>query len=124
MYEIVITDSTGSLTLPALEVPLTISPIEGSTDVQTLDYNIYTDFTTIKKLISHSWAYLTEDQYNDLKGYYERQFTLFQYPRITISELSITDMTAKMTLNPQAIIDQCGTVSNVTVSFRESKQNP
>lgn len=124
MYEIVITDSSGSLTLPALEVPLAINTIEGATDVQTLDYNIYTDFIALKRLITHTWAYLSEDDFNNLKGFYDRQFIFFEYPTISIPALSITDIVVRMNLNPQTIIDKCGTVDNVTVSFRESKQNP
>lgn len=124
MYEIEITDASGTITLPALEVPLTIGTIEGASDVETLDKNIYTDFITTKRQISHSWSFLSEAQFNAIKAYYDRQFTDFQYPSITISALGITDMTARMTLNPQSIIDHCGTVSDVTVSFRESKQNP
>lgn len=124
MYEIDITDSSGTTTLPALEVPLNQETLEGSSDVQTLDFNVYTDFITTKRRITHTWAYLTEAEFNVIKAYYERQFTDFQYPRITITELGITDMTARMTLNPQTIIDHCGTVADVTVTFRESKQNP
>ena len=124
MYEIIITDSTGSATLPPLEIPLTLATIEGATDVTTLDFNVYTEFIVQKLLASHTWSYLTEAQFNIIKGYYDRQFTLFEYPSITITELGITDMTARMTLNPQTVIDQCGTVEAVTVSFRESKQNP
>lgn len=124
MYEIVITDSTGSLTLPDLEVPLTITTLEGATDVQTLDYNIYTDFVTTKRTVAHTWLYLTETDYNNLKAFYDRQFTLFEYPSISISALSITDMVVRMNLNPQSIIDLCGTVQGVTVSFRETSQNP
>lgn len=124
MYEIIITDSTGSLTLPALEVPLSVTTLEGSSDVQTLDFNIYTDFITMKRLVAHTWSYLTEAEFNLIKGYYDRQFTLYQYPSITVTKLGITGMTVRFTLNPRSIIDQCGTVNGVTVSFRETKQNP
>lgn len=124
MYEIIITDDSGSDTLPALEVPLTVTPLEGASDVQTLDYNIYTDFITQKRILSHTWAYMDEADFAMIKGYYDRQLTLFEYPTITITELGITDMTARMTLSPQSVIDHCGTVEGVTVSFRESNQNP
>jgi len=124
MYEIIIEDSTGSMTLPPLEVPLSKSPIEGASDVTTLDNNIYTDFINLKSLIAHTWAYMNEADFTNLQGYYERQFTLYQYPSISIAALGITDMTVRMTLTPQQIVDHCGTVEGVTVSFRESKQNP
>jgi hypothetical protein len=123
MYEIIITDSTGSTTLPPLEVPLVITTIEGAVDVEVLDKSIYTDFIAQKRQVAHTWAYLSETLFNIMKGYYDRQFTTFQYPRITITALGISDMPVRMSLNPQNIIDQCGTVEAVTVSFRESKQN-
>jgi len=124
MYEIILTDSTGSVTLPALEVPLVLTTLEGSSDVQTLDFNIYTDFITTKRQLSHTWSYLSEDEFNEIKAFYDRQFTDFQYPRVTVTELGITDMTARMTLNPRTVIDHCGTVAGVTITLRESKQNP
>jgi hypothetical protein len=124
VYEIIITDAMGTDTLPPLEIPLTVTQIEGATDVTTLDYNVYTDFVALKSLVSHTWAFLSEEDFLIVKGYYERQFTLFQYPRITITELGISDRVVRMSLNPRNIIDHCGTVSDVTVSFRESKQNP
>lgn len=124
MYEIEITDSSGTTTLPALEVPLSLETLEGSSDVTTLDFNVYTDFITTKRRVSHTWAFLTEAEFTALKAYYNRQFTDFQYPSITITELGITAMTARMTLNPQNVIDHCGTVADVTVTFRESNQNP
>jgi hypothetical protein len=124
MYEIVITDSTGSTTLPPLEVPLVITTIEGAVDVEALDKSIYTDFITQKRQVAHTWAYLSETLFNIMKGYYDRQFeSPYEYPRITITALGISDMPARMSLNPQSIIDQCGTVEAVTVSFRESNQN-
>lgn len=124
MYEIIISDSTGSDTLPELEVPLSISTLEGASDVTTLDFNVYTDFVALKELLSHTWAFLDEEKFAIIKGYYDRQFTLFQYPKITITALGIADRVVRMNLNPQNIIDHCGTVSDVTVSFRETKQNP
>ena len=122
MYQIQLTDSVNSQILPKLNIPLTETPIEGATDVTTLDLNIYTDFFAKKRSWQHTWAYLTEDEFNILKGFYDRQFTLWQYPEITISELGINNIPVRMTLSPRNIIDNCGTVQDVEVSFRESVQ--
>lgn len=122
MIELELTDATGTATLQMLEVPLSIKTIEGATDVQTLDYNVYTDFLTQKRVWSHTWAYMDEDDYNILKGYYDRQFTLFEYPELSIDYYSVANVPVRMTLNQQEVINFCGRVQNVEVTFRETKQ--
>lgn len=121
-YEIQLTDATGTTTLPLTEVPLTITPVEIASDVQVLSGNVYTDFIAQKRAWSHTWKYLTEAEYNVIKGYYDRQFTNFEYPLLTISDNGVTSIPVRMTIAPQNIIDNCGTIQDVTVSFRESKQ--
>jgi len=122
MIELELTDATGTSTLQMLEVPLTINTIEGATDVQTLDYNVYTDFLTQKRVWSHTWAYMDEDDYNILKGYYDRQFTLFEYPELSIDYYNVANVPVRMTLNQQEVVNYCGRVQNVEVTFRETKQ--
>lgn len=119
MYSIVLTDSTGSLTLPLLNVPLSEETLEGSVDVVTLDMGIYTDFTVNKRQWGHTWATLSEDDFNDIKGYYDRQFTSGSYPQVTISELGVSAVPARMYLSPREIRDNCGRVQNVTITLRE-----
>lgn len=122
MIELELTDATGASTLQMLEVPLTINTIEGATDVQTLDYNVYTDFLTQKRVWSHTWAYMDESDYNILKGYYDRQFTLFEYPELSIDYYNVANVPVRMTLNQQEVVNFCGRVQNVEVTFRETKQ--
>lgn len=122
MYAISITDDTGTVTLPLLNVPLVQQVLEGAVDITTLDMNIYTDFTNQKRMWSHKWAYMSESDFTVLKGYFDRQFSLMRYPLITITDLGVTDIAVRMTLNPQNIIDHCGTVENVQVTFRETNQ--
>ena len=122
MIELELTDATGTATLQMLEVPLTINTIEGATDVQTLDYNVYTDCLTQKRVWSHTWAYMDESDYNILKGYYDRQFTLFEYPELSIDYYNVANVPVRMTLNQQEVVNYCGRVQNVEVTFRETKQ--
>lgn len=123
--ELKLTDSTGHSTLPPIEVPLTIATLEGAVDVQTLSYDIYTDFVTQKRTWTNTYAYLDKDQFNLIKGYYDRQFTDFVYPQLSVTGSTANDVTnivVRMTLTPQNIIDNCETVQDVTISFRETRQ--
>lgn len=125
MYEIQITDSTGTWTMPELEVPLTVNDAHKSTDVETLSNDVYTDVFPYKRVGSHQWAYMSKADYDTLYGYfYRQQHVTYAYPRITITELNIIDMVAKIEVGAQNIIDHCGEVRDVAFSFRESKQNP
>lgn len=68
---------------------------------------------------------MTADEYSVLKGFVERQWETRRYPSITVEgaiNLAITNMTARMEINAQNVVDDCGTVEGVQVSFRESKQ--
>jgi len=121
-YEITLTDSTTSATLALPEVPLTVTPLEGAVDVTTLSFDVYTDFITQKRIWSHTWAYMSEDDYNTLVGFYNRQFSLYEYPELTITEEGVTDVIVRMMMQPKNIIDDCGTVQDVSVSFRETSQ--
>lgn len=123
MITATITDSTASMDLPALEVPLTIETLEGSNDVTTLDNNVRTDFTNPKRLISIQYDSLTESEFNQLKGFYDRQFSLFEYPTLTIDHYGI-EIDARMNIAPRQVYDHCGSVEDVTVTFRESIQLP
>lgn len=122
MIKLNIQDSTSSLDLPILEVPLAESTIELATDIQTLDGNVYTDFISQKRSWSHTWVYMSLSDYNLLRGFYDRQFTLFKYPLLTIDFYSISAVPVRMYIDKKSIIDNCGTLGGVTVTFRETAQ--
>lgn len=122
MIEIILIDDTTTQTLPLLNVPLSQRQLEGAVDVEVMNMDIYTDFVALKRLWSHTWKFLSEAEFEILQGFYERQFTLHKYPRITIDHLGVTNIPVRMTLSPQEIIDHCGTVEDVQVTFRESVQ--
>ena len=126
MYVITLQDSTTTLTLPPLEVPLTTQPAVLSTDVTTLSNDIYTDTTgNYRRTGTHTWAYMTKAEYEALFDFWYRQtYVTFQYPRITITQLGISDMVARIEVSSQQIIDNCGDHQNITLSWRESLQNP
>jgi len=122
MFEIEISDTIDTMTIQFPNVPLEESTIEGATDVVTLDLNLYTDFFATKRAWSNSISDMSEDDFNQLKGFYDRQFTLWLYPMITISRLGVEGVVVRMSLSPRQVIDNCGTVRNVSMDFRETIQ--
>ena len=121
-YEITISDTVDEMTIEVPSAPLTEVTIEGATDVTTLDLNIYTDFFATKRSWANTLEYMTETDFNQLKGFYDRQWSLWQYPTISIPDLGVNDVVVRMGITPRNIIDQCGTVNDVTISFRETIQ--
>lgn len=126
MITMILTDSTTSATLEALNVPLIENTINNDVEVITLDNNlsVYISPDSDKRVWTHTWAYLSEAEYNTLRGFRDRQRTLFKFPRVTITDQGVSDVPVYMTLNPKSIIDHCGTVEDVTVTLRESAQMP
>lgn len=121
-YTIYLTDSDGIHQLPPLEVPLTRVKAEKMTTVEPLSGNVYDDYIATKRVWTHTWAYLTASQYDLLDEIYERQKSDLAYPDLTIDGEGISDLTVKYELSPKNIIDECGDVRDITVSFRETRQ--
>lgn len=121
-YKIYLTDSAGTHELPPLEVPLTRVKNEKMTTVEPLSGNVYDDYLATKRVWSHTWAYLTEDEYDLLDAIYERQKSEFTYPQLTIDGENVANLVVKFELGAKNIIDNCGTVRDVTVAFRETRQ--
>lgn len=118
--------SNGSTTmqLPDIEVSLDTDTIENAQDVQTLDYNIYTDFINSKRRWVLKWDSLDETTYNTLRSIYESQFTDFQYPVLDIPYYSISDVPVRLYMNTKQVWNNCGDVQNVEISLRETAQLP
>lgn len=126
MITMTLTDDFTSAELQMLEVPLTQDTINNDVEVVTLDNNLslYISPDSDKRVWSHTWAYLSEDDYNTLKGFRDRQRTLYKFPTVTISDQDVTNVPVYMKLNPKNIVDHCGTVQNATITLRESTQMP
>lgn len=122
MITIELTDQNDTLVLPLLSPPLSETTIEGAQDVQTLDNNISTYFTANKREWTHTWPYLSKSEFDSIKAFYDRQWTDYKYPLLTIDHLNVSDVPVRMYISPQNIIDNCGTVENVEVRFRETRQ--
>lgn len=120
-----ITDSSVSHTYDVLMNPLVNSPIYTETDVITVDGNISTYYSSTKQSFTVGLGNMSQAEYQVLKGFIDRQYANLKYPAITITgavNLNVENMIAKMTLNDQRVIDNCGTIEGVELTFRESKQ--
>lgn len=121
-YKIFLTDSAGTHELPPLEVPLTRVKNEKKTVVEPLSGNVYEDYIATKRSWAHTWEFLTKEQYDLLDEIYERRKSEYVYPRLTIEGENVTELVVQYELGAKNIIDDCGTVADVTVSFRETRQ--
>lgn len=126
MYKIYLNDSAGTHELPPLEVPLTRVKNEKKAVVEPLSGNVYEDYFATKRSWTHTWAYLSPEQYDLLDEIYERRKVDGVYPSLTIESDNSNDnvslLTVQYELSPKNIIDECGNVRDVTVSFRETRQ--
>lgn len=126
MISLTIQDSQDSLTFnTVLSSPIILAPVINETDVQTVDGNISTYYGSTKRQYQFKIAWLDAETYASLKAFCERQYSNLKYPQISISgatNLNIENMVAKISLNDQEVTDNCGTVENIVLTFRESKQ--
>jgi|LSQX01.1.fsa_nt_gb hypothetical protein len=127
MIELKITDLQDTQTYKIITAPLVSSPIIAETDVTTIDNNISTYYTGTKRQFTIDLGWMSKADYTALVAFRDRQYTDLKYPLITITgdeNINVTNLPAKMTLNAQNVADHCGTVTNIQVVFRESKQMP
>lgn len=117
-----ITDDNTSITYVILPSPFHKKREIGKSEVLTASGDVYTDYIYKKIEFEYEWGFLTAEEYAILEGFFSRQYELNKYPRISIPELGVDNMVAKMELSDQKIINNCGVVQNVKVSFRESSQ--
>lgn len=120
-----ITDTSVTQTYTLLMSPVVSTPIITETDVQTVDGNISTYYNSTKQSFTVQLGNMTQDEYSVLKGFIQRQYQNLKYPAITITgaiNLNVNNMVAKMKLNDQSVVNNCGLVEGVQLGFRESKQ--
>lgn len=126
MIQLTIQDSTDQMAFDAtLITPITLSPIINEADVETIDGNISTYYGSTKRQYDVQVMAMDQESYASLKGFVTRQYQNLRYPQISITgatTLDVTNMTAKMTLSNTEVINSCGVVNNIRLTFRESKQ--
>lgn len=122
MITLKLTDDNTSVTYDLLQVPFTQGEDLGKTDIKTINGNVYTDYIYQKRTWEHTWSYMTSAEYEELKGFFDRQFTNKKYPLVTIPALNVSNVPAVMTISNRQIINNCGMVNNVKITLRETSQ--
>lgn len=105
-----------------LSDPLTITDVEGKSSITTLNGNVYVDYVYNKKEFTVSIFNLNASDYAEIRGFYDRQFTLHEFPTITIPELGISDMVVYFQIGNREINSQCIRTDKLTLKFRETAQ--
>lgn len=121
-YALTITDNTDSMTIPMPGRPLTESIVEGATEVTTMDMNVYTDFFGKKRVWEDTIDYMSNTDFLRLRAFYDRQFTQFRYPTLTITSMSVNNVPVRMKISSRKVVDTCGGVEDVTINLRETIQ--
>lgn len=85
-YKLTLQDDTDTMTFNLLEVPIEDPDIEGATDNTTLNGNVWTDFIYLKKQWLQEWSWLDSEAYEQLRGFYVRQWSDKKYPYLTIKD--------------------------------------
>lgn len=126
MTEMIFTDDTTSVTYPDLQIPLVEETVNNDVLVQTKDNNVslYISPASDKRVWRHTFAYMDRARFLELKGFRDRQRTLYKFPRITIANEGVNNVVVYMQIGAKNIIDDCGWVENVTIELRETRQNP
>lgn len=126
MITLTIQDDTDSMTFGAtLITPIELNPIVNETDVETIDGNISTYYGSTKRQYNIKLMAMDAESYASLRAFLQRQYQNLKYPSISVegtTNLNITNMTAKISMSQINVVNSCGLVDDITVTFRESKQ--
>lgn len=125
-YTMTLNDSSDTMSMTLLEVPIEDKDIEGTTDNTTIDGNIFTDYLWLKKQFVQKWTIMDATTYEKLRGFYTRQFDDAEVPTYTLEDgggVEIYSATpVRLSLTDGGVIDNCGTRQNVQLTMRETVQ--
>jgi len=125
-YTMTLSDSSDTMSMTLLEVPIEDKDIEGATDNTTIDGNVFTDYLWLKKQFSQKWTIMDATTYAQLRGFYTRQFDNADVPTYTLEDgggVEIYSATpVRLSLTDGGVIDNCGTRQNVQLTMRETVQ--
>lgn len=115
-----LTSSLGTIDLPDIEVSFGKSRVDMVIDKVTLSNRIHTYFSPDRKREwSLPYSFMDEATYQVIESFFNNQFTTNDYPTISIPHYGVTDVPVRMYLNDMEVVDDCGTIRNIKLSFRE-----
>lgn len=115
-------DSTQTSTIVLPSPPLVQEDNNLDVKKRTLDntLHVYIAPNADKKTWQQRWAFLRIDEYQLIRGFRDRQRTLFSFPTLSITGLAsgdIVDVPVFISMEEKQIIDNCETLENVSVTF-------
>lgn len=123
MISFTLTDSQASVTHELYDAPFTDSEADGGEEmITTLNGNVYVDFIYTKRIWKRKFSFLREDDYLTLRGFVDRQRTLYKFPLLTIPEFGVTNVPVYLEISERKTTNECGDVVDVTLSMRETVQ--
>lgn len=124
MINLTLTDSTRTETLQLPSPPLVQADTNKDVVNTTLNnrVKVYIVPGADLHVWTQQWGYMSIADYNIVRGFRDRQRTLNEFPRLSITGLNedILNVPVWLEMGEKAIIDNCETVENVTATFRES----
>lgn len=125
-HTMTLSDSSDTMSMTLLEIPIEDKDIEGTADNTTIDGNVFTDYLWLKKQFVQKWTIMDATTYEQLRGFYTRQFANAEVPTYTLEDgegVGIYPATpVRLSLTDGGVIDNCGTRQNVQLTMRETVQ--
>lgn len=124
IVRLILSDSTATETIVLPHPPLTQTDSNLDVKKRTLDnsLHVYIAPNADKRVWTQAWEYLSIAEYNLIRGFRDRQRTLFALPELSITGLpsgDILDVPVFISMEEKNIIDNCETVEDVSVVFEE-----
>lgn len=124
IVRLILSDSTTTETIVLPHPPLTQTDSNLDVKKRTLDnsLHVYIAPNADKRVWTQAWEYLSIAEYNLIRGFRDRQRTLFALPELSITGLpsgDILDVPVFISMEEKNIIDNCETVEDVSVVFEE-----
>lgn len=91
LYRLTIQDSQDSMQFDLLDAPIKIEDVEGAVDNTVLTGDIFTDYLFLKKRWEQKWAIMCKDEYERLRGFYTRQWSLATVPSVKVTQGYLKD---------------------------------
>lgn len=74
IYKMELSDDTDSMVFDLLEVPIIDNDVTGIASNTTIDGNVFNDYLWLKKQYVQKWSIMCKDEYEQLRGFWLRQF--------------------------------------------------
>lgn len=117
-----LTDTQDSVTYTLLEVPFTTEDVGGKSEITTLSGNVYVEYLYNKRRWKHKWKSMTAAEYAKLRGFYDRQLSLYKFPLLTIPEYGVSNVPVVMAISARKTVTNCLRVEDVEITLRETTQ--